>query len=120
MTACSNRIKQNDNTGKIYLNDKYYNNGNFIKVKGNDLSNINNENYILFTYNNYCNMAIPCENIFQEFMTKYKIDFLSIPFEEFKTTKFYQTVKYAPSVLVVEHGNIVAYLNANSDDDLEK
>ena len=27
MTACSNRIKQNDNTGKIYLNDKYYNNG---------------------------------------------------------------------------------------------
>ncbi len=120
MTACSNRIKQNDNTGKIYLNDKYYNNGNFIKVKGNDLSNINNENYILFTYNNYCNMAIPCENIFQEFMTKYKIDFLSISFEEFKKTKFYQTVKYAPSVLVVEHGNIVAYLNANSDDDLEK
>ena len=53
MTACSNRIKQNDNTGKIYLNDKYYNNGNFIKVKGNALSNINNENYILFTYNNY-------------------------------------------------------------------
>ena len=51
MTACSNRIKQNDNTGKIYLNDKYYNNGNFIKVKGNALSNINNENYILFTYN---------------------------------------------------------------------
>ena len=47
---------------------------------------------------------------------KYKIDFLSISFEEFKTTKFYQTVKYAPSVLVVEHGNIVAYLNANSDD----
>ena len=53
-------------------------------------------------------------------MTKYKIDFLSISFEEFKTTKFYQTIKYAPSVLVVEQGNIVAYLNANSDDDLEK
>ena len=51
---------------------------------------------------------------------KYKIDFLSISFEEFKTTKFYQTIKYAPSVLVVEQGNIVAYLNANSDDDLEK
>ena len=65
-------------------------------------------------------MTIPCENIFQEFMTKYKIDFLSISFEEFKTTKFYQTIKYAPSVLVVEQGNIVAYLNANSDDDLEK
>ena len=120
ITGCSNKINQSDKVNKIYLSDKYYNKGNFIKIKDSDLSNLDNENYLLFTYNNYCNMAIPCENIFQDFMTKYKIDFLSIPFDEFKKTKFYRTIKYAPSVLIVEKGSIVAYLDANSNDDLEK
>ena len=53
-------------------------------------------------------------------MKKYKIDFLSIPFEEFKNTNIYKTVKYAPSVILVEKGNVVAYLDAESDDDLNK
>lgn len=110
----------NHKTNKIYLDDKYYNKGSFIKVKSDSLSSLKNENYILFTYNNYCNMAIPCENIFQEFMKKYKIDFLSMPFDEFKKTSFYKKVKYAPSVIVVEKGKIVAYLDANSDNDLVK
>ena len=53
-------------------------------------------------------------------MTKYKIDFLSIPFDEFKKTDFYKSVKYAPSVIIIENGNIISYLDANSDIDLEK
>ena len=110
----------NHDTHKIYLSNKYYNEGSFIKVKSDDLNNLENENYILFTYNNYCNMSIPCEDIFKEFMEKYKINFLSMPFDEFKKTKFYKKVKYAPSVIVVKKGSIVTYLDANSDDDLDR
>lgn len=119
MTGCFNRTSQNDN-GKIYLNNKYYNKGKFIKVDKNDLNNIKNGNYILYTYNNYCSLPVSCEKVFQEFMSKYKIDFLSIPFDEFKKTDFYKSVKYAPSVIIIENGNIISYLDANSDIDLEK
>lgn len=110
----------NHDSNKIYLSNKYYNDGNFIKVKSDDLNNLENENYILFTYNNYCNMSKPCEDIFKEFMEKYKINFLSMPFDEFKKNDFYKKVKYAPSVIIVKKGKIVAYLDANSDDDLVK
>ena len=41
-------------------------------------------------------------------------------FSEFKNTYLYDTVKYAPSVLIVENNKIIAYLDANKDDDLEK
>ena len=117
-TGCFNKINENNTTDKIYLNDKYYNKGEFKKIK--NLSNLDNDNYILFTYNNYCDLAIPCENIFKDFMTKYKIDFLSMPFEEFKKTEFYKTIKYAPSIVIIKKGSIIAYLDANSDEDLEK
>ena len=53
-------------------------------------------------------------------MSKYKIDFLSISFKEFKNTKYYKKIKYAPSIIIIKEGNIVAYLDPNSDDDLGK
>ena len=110
----------NKNTQKFTLDKKYYNTGEFIKVKSDDLSKLDNENYILYTYNNYCAFSIPCEDVFKEFMSKYKIDFLSISFKEFKKTKFYKKIKYAPSIIIIKEGNIVAYLDPNSDDDIDK
>lgn len=118
--GCFDKTKEKDNTGKIYLTDIYYNKGNFIKIKNSDISNFKDKTYILYTYNNYCTLPVSCEGIFQKFMDKYKIDFLSIPFGEFKETEFYNTVKYAPSIIIVKNGSIVSFLDANSDDDLEK
>lgn len=117
LMGCSSRDKVVD---KIYLDDEYYSTGNFVNIKNNDLSNLKDKNYVLFTNNNYCSMSIPCDKIFLEFMEKYKIDFLYMSFDELKKTSFHKKIKYAPSVLVVNKGKIIAYLDANSDDDLEK
>ena len=114
MTGCSNKIE------KFYLTDKYYNGGEFIKVESTDVNNLNNESYVLFTYNNFCNMQIPCENIFKEFMEKYKINFLSIPYENFKDTELHKTVEFAPSIIIVNNGKIIKYLDAEKDEDLKR
>lgn len=111
LVGCSNNQKFN-------LNDKYYNSGEFIDVTINEIPN--NESFILYTYNNFCALPIHCETIFKEIFEKYKIDALSIPFDEFKSTSFYKEVKYAPSILIIKNGDIIAYLDANSDEDLEK
>lgn len=110
----------NKSNEKFTLNEKYYNNGDFIKVNSNELEKLGNDNYILYTYNNYCAFSVPCEDIFKNFMEKYKIDFVSIPFDEFKNTKFYNKVKYAPSIMIINKGKIVAYLDPNSDEDYDK
>lgn len=109
-----------DNYGKFYLDSKYYNGNSFIKVSNSDVSVFSSESYVLFTYNHYCSLPIPCETVFEEFMKKNNISFLSIPIEDFKKTWIYQKVKYAPSIIIVRDGHIVDYLDANSDDDLDK
>ena len=118
LTGC--KINQDDGKERMYLSDSYYNKGEFIELKSDDLSDKVNDTYLLFTYNNYCSLPIPCEDIFKSFAKKYKIDFISMPFGEFKNTEFYNTVEYAPSVLIIKDNKIVAYLDANSDKDLEK
>lgn len=105
---------------KISLDKKYYNTGEFINVNSEEVSKLDSENYILYSYNNYCAFSVPCEDIFKEFMNKYKIDFLSIKFEEFKKTKYYKKIKYAPSIIIISKGKIIAYLDPNSNDDSDK
>lgn len=103
---------------KFYLNENYYNVSGLKEITKDDI--LENDNFILFTYNNYCSLAIPCEDIFKEFSENNNIQILSIPFDEFKNTKYYEKVKYGPSVLIIKDGNLVAYLNAEKNSDMKK
>ena len=110
LTGCANKL--------FYLTDKYYNEGNFIKVSANEINT--DESYLIYTYNNFCVLPVHCENIFKDVMEKYKIDVLSMPFDEFKNTEYHNEVKFAPSILIINNGKIVSFLDANSDKDLSK
>lgn len=114
ITLCSCQKKQE----KFYLNENYYNVSGLKEITKDDI--LENDNFILFTYNNYCSLAIPCEDIFKEFSENNNIQILAIPFDEFKNTKYYENVKYGPSVLIIKDGNLVAYLNAEKNSDIKK
>ena len=106
----------------ISIEDKYYNNNSFIESTSTEIDNYlnNKESFILYTYNNYCTMKIPCETIFQSFMDNNNISIVSIPFAEFKNTKLSKKIKYAPTVIIINKGKIITSLDANSNKDLPK
>lgn len=106
-------------TQKFYLDEQYYNQGIFIEITSNDFENLDSQNYVLFTYNNYCAFSVPCDEIFQSFMSENKIDFLSISYEEFKKTKLHETVNFAPSVIIVRNWKVVDYLDSEKDKYLD-
>ena len=105
---------------KVKLDDIYYNNGEYINIDSTYLNNQTHNNYVLFVHNSFCTFKTPCDTIFKQYMKKYKIDFLTINIDEYKKTKFYTQVKYAPTVIVVNNNRIVAYLDAEKDKDLDK
>lgn len=113
LTSCSGNKK-------IYLSNEFYSEGNFKEINNDSINQYNNKTYLLFTYNNYCSLPIPCDKIFLEVAKKNNISILSMPFSEFKKTVFYDTVKYAPSIIIVDEGKVIKYLDANKDEDLEK
>ncbi len=107
-------FNKKEDTGKFYLDDKYYNNGEFIGTK-----KVNNGSYLLNMYGDMCIFSTPCEDIFKVVMEKYKIDVLSISYDDFKSTKYAKDVLYAPSFLIIKNGKLIAYLDSESDSDLE-
>ncbi len=113
MTGCT---KENS---KFYLNDEYYNAGKLVDIDSKELTNIlkSNDSFILFTYNPYCNFKVSCENVVENFSKNNNITIFKIPFEEFKNTKLYNTIKYAPSIILINKGKIETYLDPNKDED---
>ena len=105
---------------KIYLSRKYYHEGDRIEVTSKELKKLKNDTYLLFTYNSYCAFPISCDSIFEEALKKEKIDFLSIPFAEFRKTDFYKSVEYAPSMMIIQDNKVLAYLDADLESDVEK
>ena len=105
-------------TKKFYLDDEFYGSWKMIEITAEKFSELDNENYVLFTYNNFCAMAIPCEEIFDEFLEQNDVTFLSMRYDEFKKTTLHETVKFAPSIVVVKNWKVIAYLDSEKDEDL--
>ena len=93
--------------------------GHIYDIDNKELTNMlkSNDSFILFTYNPYCNFKVSCESIVEEFSKSNNITVFKIPFEEFKNTKLYNTVKYAPSIVLINNGKIENYLDPNKDED---
>ena len=105
---------------KFYLEVNYYT-YDMKKVSYSDINKLEKEkkSFILFTYNPYCSLKIPCDKIFEEYAKNKNITILTIPFDKFKKTEYYKTVKYAPSVIIINKGRIITYLDAEKDKDIK-
>ena len=114
LTGCSN-------SNKFYLDKKYYNQGDFISSTSKTIKDLEEqkESYIVYTYNYFCTFPTPCEDIFKNVFKKYKLDVYSLTYDEMKKTFISDTVKFAPSVVIINNGKIITYLDAESDADYE-
>ena len=119
ITGCN---KQKSTNEKFYLDDKYYTNGSYIELTKEELEQlqINKASYLVFTYNSYCTFKVPCDNIFEEVMKKYNISIYSLPHSIMKDTFLHDKVKFSPSIIIINKGNIIAYLDSEKQSDLSK
>ena len=112
--------KVDKNVGKFYLDSKYYGQDEFIEIDLEEFNKIKDNTYVLYVFNNFCNLPIPCHDIFDTYMKEKGVAFLSMKYEDFKKTKLHDKVKFAPSVIIIKDGKIIDYLDSEKDEDLDK
>lgn len=117
LTGC-----QQKKIDKIKIENKYYDKGGFIELKGTEVEELinNKESFVLFTYNYFCNMPIPTKDIINKYMENNNIRIISVPYEEYKKINIEGNIEYAPSVIIFDKGKIIKYLDAESNADLPK
>ena len=122
LTRPEKPIKEDYTGEKFTLDAAYYNKGEYLEKDKDEVLKLleDKASFLLFTHNDYCTMPIPSDTIFQKTMDKYDIDVIKLSFSEFKETPLYDTVKLAPSFILIENGEIKSYLRADKDEDYDR
>ena len=108
--------------GKIKLEDKYYKRSEFIDI---DYLGVNDlikskENFVVFIYQPMCTMSSEFEKLLDEYMDIRKISIYKMSFTDMKKTSLKDTVKFYPSFIIFKDGEVVDFLDADSDEDTNK
>ena len=115
LVGCQKEIK------KFSLEDKYYNSEELIVYE--DYSKISSlindkENFVLYIYLDGCSTCHDTKIILEEYLTDKKIMVYGLNYDAMeKGSQLKKTIEYAPSVVLIEKGKIVKFLDTSSDED---
>ena len=106
---------------KFYLEDKYYEDNYLIEPTLEEVNSLfeNKESFAAFVYTPGCISCAEFEIVTTNFRKENDIIFYHISSDIAKDTKIHDKVIYSPSAILVKEGEIVAYLDATSDEDLK-
>ena len=113
-------INKDTNTHELFhVNDRYYNSNRIVEITKEDLikKENNKESFLLFIYQPMCFASDKFNIILYDFVKKYDLSFLKIQFSEIEETELETCIKYYPSISIYKDGKVVAYLDANEDED---
>ena len=111
VTGCSDK--------KVYLEDKYYNKNEFIELDidyYNELVN-DKETFGIYIYQPMCVTSNEFGEILKEYSENYQLTFYKMPYSLTKETNLNDYIKYYPSFVIIKNGEVLDYLDANSDED---
>lgn len=103
------------------LENKYYMSDTVTEIEKEDLDKLINdkESFIVFIYQPLCAASSAFENVLNEFIDEYHISFYKMSFTNMKETFLGDEIKYYPSFIVFNKGEMIDYLDANSEVDKE-
>lgn len=106
---------------KFSLDDKYYGSGQINEISDSEFQNLidNEETFAMFIYQPLCAASDALEKVLNEFVYKNQLTFYKMSFTNMKKTALGEEIKYYPSVVIYHEGQIVDYLDANSEEDEE-
>ncbi len=106
---------------KFYLEDKYYNNSSFSEIDKQGLKELenNSESFLVMVYTTGCFSCMDFEKVLTEFTEEKSLTVFRINISDIEDTKIEEKIKYTPSLVIYQKGNVYKYLDANSDKDTE-
>lgn len=105
---------------KFYLEDNYYVSEEMEDVPGTKIEELedNEESFAVFVYMASCTSCAHFDKILESFLEEHPIKIYKVSLLNIKGTKMEGNVKFSPSIVLYNKGEIVSYLNAISDDDM--
>ncbi len=105
----------------FYLEERYYGTNNVVEIKFDELNKLidKKESFAVFVYQPMCVTSSNFESVLSEFIKDKNISIYKIAFSNIKNTDIGKKVKYYPSFIIFNKGEIIDFLESDKDEDLE-
>lgn len=105
------------NNKTFSLDEEYYKSSEFIELGINEFNDLvnNNKSFAIFIYQPLCSASYNFNKVLTEFANQYQIKFYKMSFADMRETELNEHIKYYPSLVIYHNGELVDYLDANSD-----
>lgn len=106
----------------FYLDEKYYGIGAFVEITPEEATDLieNEESFAIYIHQPFCSTSYEFNKILTKFAEEYQISFYKISFDDMKETEMHETIQYYPSFAIYKDGELIDYLDAESDEDLPR
>ena len=106
----------------FYIEEKYYGKDEFNEINEKQLSSLiqNKESFVIFMHQPMCSKSYEFNKILVEFQKEEKISFYKIKFEKINKIKQLNKIKYYPSFAIINNGTLIDFLDAQSNEDINK
>ena len=113
LTGCDN---------KFSLEKKYYEKSTYTEIEKEEYEKLikDKESFAMFIYQPLCTTSYNFNKVLTKFMDMYEMNFYQMSFANMKETDLKDKIKYYPSFAIFKDGELVDYLDANSDEDTNK
>lgn len=111
-------LKQNNKP--FYLEDSYYGINNVTEINVDELNELinNKKSFAVFVYQPMCINSCDFEKVLDEFLEEEKISIYKIAFSDIRDTEIGKSVKFYPSFIIYNNGNMIDFLESNKDEDV--
>ncbi len=105
---------------KFMLSEEMYARGEVVEITAREFDKLvaEKKSFAVVLHMVVCPAEFPVTNSAKELAHDEGMVIYSLVEEEFKQTALAQTVKYLPSVAIIHEGELVGYLDAESDEDV--
>lgn len=105
---------------RFFLDETAYGNSDIVEIDANEYETLIREqaSFALFIYQPLCTTSSEFGQIINDFTEQEQLQFYQMSFSEMQNTSLNEIIKYYPSFVIVQKGDVVDYLDANDDEDI--
>ena len=105
---------------RFSLSEEMYGQGEFREITAEEFARLvaERKSFVVVVHMVICPAEFPVTSIAKQLAHEDDLVIYGLTEEEFKQTELAQKIKYLPSVAIYHAGELVAYLDAESDEDL--
>lgn len=104
----------------FHLNAQFYGNDTVTEIDVTELETLIDQksSFLLFAYQSSCSTSDDFAAVLKDFAQEYSISLLEISFTALKQSQLVEGLKYYPSAVIYRDGQVVNFLDADSNTDL--